>query len=73
MQVGTSHLCLITVAMDLGATGTCTRMQAGIQNTDDNRRVYKLEKKNKKVRKITHSLPSVSIIFFDKYFMKSRA
>lgn len=44
MQVGTSHLRLITVAMDLGATGTPQECKAGIQNTDDNRRVHKLEK-----------------------------
>lgn len=50
--------------------GDPTRMQAGIQNTDDNRRVHKLEKqkalkKKKKEEKITYSWPSVGTICFD--------
>lgn len=43
-------------------------MQAGIENTDENRRVHKLEKKT-----ITYSRPSVGTTFLtQKYSMKSR-
>lgn len=65
MQVGISHLRLITSAVDLRAVRTI-RMQAGIQkNTDGNRRAHKWKKQKKKqsLKKFTYSWPSVGTIF----------
>lgn len=62
MQVGISHLRLITSAVDLYAARTI-RMQAGIQKHRQQQESSQMKKKKTKLKKFTYSWPSVGTIF----------